>query len=145
MNKKVVLITGASRGIGKSIAILLAEKGYTVIANYNKSEQKALELKHNYKNIDIFQADVSKREDVQSLVNYTLNKYGKIDVLINNAGIDIFKMFQDISDEDWNKILNTNLYSAFCATQGVLPNMISNKSRMYNKYIINLGLSWSIM
>lgn len=145
MNKKVVLITGASRGIGKSIAILLAEKGYTVIANYNKSEQKALELKHNYKNIDIFQADVSKREDVQSLVNYTLNKYGKIDVLINNAGIDIFKMFQDISDEDWNKILNTNLYSAFCATQEVLPNMISNKSRMYNKYIINLGLSWSIM
>ena len=145
MNKKVVLITGASRGIGKSIAILLAEKGYTVIANYNKSEQKALELKHNYKNIDIFQADVSKREDVQSLVNYTLKKYGKIDVLINNAGIDIFKMFQDISDEDWNKILNTNLYSAFCATQEVLPNMISNKSRMYNKYIINLGLSWSIM
>ena len=145
MNKKVVLITGASRGIGKSIAILLAEKGYTVIANYNKSEQKALELKHNYKNIDIFQADVSKREEVKSLVNYTLKKYGKIDVLINNAGIDIFKMFQDISDEDWNKILNTNLYSAFCATQEVLPNMISNKSRMYNKYIINLGLSWSIM
>ena len=139
MNNKVVLITGASRGIGRATAEFLFNEGYTVIANYNKSEDKALELKE--KNIDIFKADVSKRDEVKKLVDYVLTKYGKIDVLINNAGIDQSKVFQDVTDEDWNNIIGTNLYSAFCVSQEVLPNMINNKLGC----IINISSIWGLV
>ena len=128
MKNKVILVTGASRGIGKAIAKFFAEKGHTVIANYNKSHEQAEKLKKEYPNIEIFKADVSNREDVRKMVDFCLNKYGKIDVLINNAGIDQEKMFQDISDEDWQTVINTNLYSVFCTTQEVVNSMISNKS-----------------
>ena len=84
---KVVLITGASRGIGRDIAEKLAQKGYQVIANYNRSEEKAKELKSKYENIDIYKADVSKREEVHNMIKSILEKYKKIDVLVNNAGI----------------------------------------------------------
>ena len=129
---KIVIITGASRGIGRTIAKLLAEEDFQVIANYNKSKKEAEELKQELeqknKRIDIFKADISKREEVKQLVEYTIQKYGKIDILINNAGIDQEKMFQDITDEDWNEIINVNLYSVFCTTQEVIENMIKNKS-----------------
>lgn len=149
MFQKVVLITGASKGIGQEIAKTLAKNNYKVIANYNKSEESAKklyeELKSENIDIDIFQADVSNRKNVKDLVNFTLEKYKKIDVLINNAGISENKLFTDVTDEDWNKLINTNLYSAFCATQEVLPNMIHNKSRLHNKYFFNMGNCWSIL
>lgn len=140
MSQKVAIVTGASRGIGRSIAKSLANKDYIVIANYNKSEKEAIELKNEFNNIDIFKADVSKRDDVKSLVEYTLNKYGKIDVLVNNAGIDNEKLFQDITDEDWQNVINTNLYSVFCVTQEVVNNMIHNKSGC----IINISSIYAI-
>lgn len=138
MSQKVAIVTGASRGIGRAIARSLAKKNFVVIANYNKSEKEAIELKNEINNIDIFKADVSKRSDVKSLVEYTLNKYGKIDVLVNNAGIDNEKLFQDITDEDWQNVINTNLYSVFCVTQEVVNNMIHNKSGC----IINISSIW---
>ncbi len=137
MNSKIILISGASRGIGRQIAIDLSQTGYTVIANYNKSEQSARELQTQF-NIDIFQADISKSTEIKQLTDYTLKKYGKIDVLINNAGISQTKLFTDITDEDWNKMINTNLYSAFKLTQKCLPNMIHNKSGC----IINISSMW---
>lgn len=144
MNAKIVLVTGASRGIGREIAYELAKEGNTVIANYNKSNDMAESLKEIAKNenlnIDIYKADVSNREVVKEMVNYVLNKYKRIDVLVNNAGIDQEKMFQDISDEDWNKIINTNLYSAFCVTQEAIPNMLNNK----NGCIINISSIYGI-
>ena len=76
---KVVLITGASRGIGRDIAEKLAQKGYQVIANYNRSEEKAKELKSKYANIDIYKADVSKREEVHNMIKSILEKYKKED------------------------------------------------------------------
>lgn len=133
-NKKVVIVTGASRGIGREIAKLLS-KDNIVVANYNKSKEQAESLKEESNNIDIFKADVTKREEVQALVKYTLDKYGKIDVLVNNAGIDQRKMFQDINDEDFEKIIRTNLYSVYCMTQEVMPNMISNRKGL----IINMS------
>lgn len=138
---KTAIVTGASRGIGREIAKELAKKGIKVIANYNKSEEQAKKLQEEFSEIDIFKADVSNRAEVKQMVEYTLNKYGKIDILINNAGIAETKLFTEVTDEDWNKIINTNLYSAFCVTQEVLPNMIHNK----NGCIINISSIWGIV
>ena len=145
MSKKIAIVTGASRGIGRAIAKILAENDYIVIANYNKSEAEAVQLKEELENqnkqIDIFKADVSMRDEVKKLVDFTLNKYGKIDVLINNAGISKLQLFTDVTDSDWNKIIQNNLYSAFCVTQEVLPNMIHNK----NGCIINMSSIWGLV
>jgi len=142
---KVILITGASRGIGRDIAKKLAQNGEIVIINYNKSEKEAIELKQELElegiNIDIYKADVSKREEVRALVNYVENKYKKIDVLINNAGISEIKLFTEVTDNDWDNIINTNLYSAFCCTQEVVKNMINNKSGC----IINISSIWGLV
>lgn len=142
---KTVIVTGASRGIGREIAKELAIKGYTIIANYNKSEDQILELKKELKekkvNIDIFKADISKRNEAKQLVEYTINKYKKIDILINNAGISQFKEFTQITDEDWNKMINTNLNSVFYMTQETCKNMIHNK----NGCIINISSIWGLV
>ena len=138
---KVVLITGGSRGIGREIAITLAQKGYQVIANYNKSEEQAKKLKQENTNIEIFKADVSKREEVHKMVEEIIRRYHKIDVLINNAGISESKIFTDVTDEDWNKIINNDLYSAFCTTQEVLNEMIKRKEGC----IINISSIWGIV
>ena len=138
---KIAIVTGASRGIGREIARELSKKGIKVIANYNNSEKQAKELQKENPEIDIFKADVSKRDEVKQMVEYTLNKYGKIDILINNAGIAETKLFTDVTDEDWSKIISTNLYSAFCVTQEVLQNMIHNK----NGCIINISSIWGIV
>ena len=137
----VILVTGASRGIGREIAKSLAKKGNKVIANYNKSEEQAKSLLEESENIDIFKANVSKRNEVKHMVENVLNKYGKIDVLINNAGIAEPKLFTDVTDEDWNRIIENNLYSAFCTTQEILPNMIHNK----NGCIINISSVWGMV
>ena len=142
---KIIIVTGASRGIGREIAKELAKKGHTIIANYNKSEEKILELKkeleENKINIDIFKADVSTRREAQKLVEYTINKYGKIDILINNAGISQFKEFTQITDEDWNKMITTNLNSVFYMSQEACKNMIHNKKGC----IINISSIWGII
>ena len=143
--EKIVIVTGASRGIGREIAKRLSKKGLKVIANYNKSEEAAKELKAELEKegieIDIVKADVSKREDAKKLAKFALDKYGKIDILINNAGISEYKLFTDETDNDWNKIINTNLYSAFALSQEVIPNMVHNK----NGLIINMSSAWGVV
>ena len=145
MFEKVALVTGSSRGIGREIALELARSGYTVIANYNKSTSQAESLqqiaKESNLNLEIFKADVSKRDEVKNMIEYILNKYKKIDVLINNAGISSFNMFTDISDQEWQKVINTNLYSAFCVTQEALSSMVHNK----NGCIINISSVWGLV
>ena len=143
--EETVIITGSSRGIGREIAKRLAKKGLKVIANYNKSEEAAKELKSELEqegiNIDIVKADVSKREEAKKLAKFALDKYGKIDILINNAGISEYKLFTDETDDDWNKIINTNLYSAFALSQEVIPNMVHNKKGL----IINMSSAWGVV
>lgn len=139
--EKVVLITGASRGIGREIAKELSENGYKIIANYNKSEEQAINLQKENENIEIYKADVSKRKEVKKMIQFVIEKYKKIDVLINNAGISIEKLFTDITDEEWKEIIDVNLYSAFCVTQEVLPNMINRKKGC----IINISSIWGIV
>ena len=143
---KTVLVTGGSRGIGKCIAENLAKDGFNVVLNYNKSEKQAKqinkeELSKQGINIEIYKADVSKREEVKKLIKFTLNKFKNIDILINNAGIAKLQMFNDITDEDWNEMISTNLNSVFYTTQEVLPNMVHNK----NGCIINISSIWGIV
>lgn len=140
--KKVVIITGASRGIGNGIAYYLAKKNYQIIANYNKSEKEAKELKEELLKegyvIDIFKADVSKREEVKELIKFAIDKYENVDCIINNAGIDQIKMFTDITDNDWNNMINTNLNSVFYMCQEIIPYMVSRKEGL----IINISSIW---
>ena len=142
--EKVVIVTGASRGIGREIARQLARNNMKVIANYNQSEKEAKELKEELEKenimIDIVKADITRREEAKKLVQFALQKYNKIDILINNVGISEYKLFTDETDEDWKRIMDTNLYSAFVMSQEVIPNMIYNKVGC----IINISSIWGV-
>ena len=142
ITNKVVIVTGGSRGIGAQIVKTLAKEGYKIILNYNNSEKQAKqiqsELSKQGKNIEIFKADVSKREEVKKLIQFTLEKYKTIDILINNAGISEEKLFTDITDDDWNTMLQVNLTSVFYCIQETLPTMIHKK----NGCIINISSIW---
>ena len=143
--QKVAIVTGASRGIGREIAKRLAKKGIKVVANYNQSEIEAIKLQEELKlesiDIDIFKADVTKRKEGHDLIKFAIEKYGKVDILVNNAGIAEYKMFVDETDEDWNKVINSNLYSAFMMCQEVIPNMVHNE----NGCIINISSIWGMV
>ena len=145
--KKVILVTGASRGIGNNIARSLAHENI-VIANYNKSKDEAKKLKADLKSenidIDIIKADVSNRTEVKEMIEGIITKYGKIDVLINNAGISQYKLFTDITDEDWENIMNINLKSNFIVTQEVVENMIANKNGLIINISSIIGLTKSL-
>ena len=137
-----VIVTGGSRGIGKCLVENLAKDGYNVLLNYNKSEKQARKIQEDLRKdgiiIEIFKADVSKKEQVKAMVEFALKKWGSIDVLINNAGIAKLQMFQDVTEEDWNEIIDTNLKSAFYASQEVLQSMIHKKKGL----IINISSMW---
>lgn len=141
---KTVIVTGGSRGIGASIVRILAQEKYNVVLNYNKSEEIAKEMQKELTNkgysVEIFKADVSKREEVKKLIEFTLNKFENIDILVNNAGISQTKLFTDITDEDWQNMIGTNLNSVFYMSQEVIKNMIHNKQGC----IINISSIWGI-
>lgn len=138
MEQKIVLVTGASKGIGMEITKMLSKKGYKVIANYNKSIESAKKMQKENPQIDIIKADVSKRQEVKHMIEYVLEKYKKIDILVNNAGISKTTLFTEVSDEEWDEIISNNLYSVFCVTQEVVKNMIHNKKGC----IINISSIW---
>ena len=141
---KVIVVTGGSRGIGAEIVKELARLGHKVILNYNKSQSCAKNVENELKNeghiVDIFKADVSNSIEAKKLITFAIEKYGKIDVLINNAGICQDKLFTDITDEEWQNMMNNNLNSAFYCTREAVKNMIHNK---YGS-IINISSIWGI-
>lgn len=132
MDRKVVLITGASRGIGRSTAIKFAQNNYNVVINYNNSIDRAKELEEyliNTYNIEVMaiRADISNELEVKDMVDNVINKFGKIDVLVNNAGIAIDSDFLDKNKDSFNKVLNTNLVGTFMVSKEVSKYMIDNK------------------
>ena len=136
MENKVAIVTGGTRGIGKAICYELVKKEIKVVVNYRNSEDIAKKIQNELGDmVRIYKADVSKREEVKKIIDFTINEFGNIDILVNNAGICKDSMFQDITDEDWNEIINTNLYSVFCVTQEALPTFLKNK----NGCIINIS------
>lgn len=130
---KVVLVTGASRGIGKAIAEEFARGGDNVILNYIKNKDKAEKLRNKLENeykikALAIQTDISKEHQVQKMVEMIIKEFGKIDVLVNNAGIAIDKEFENRTVEDWKKTLNVNLIAPFIVSQYVGNEMLKNKS-----------------
>jgi len=117
-----------------------AEAGDRVIFTYNKSEKQAKELEKCTKNIEAYHIDVSNMKEIEAFAEYAIQKMGRIDVLINNAGIDEFKLFTDITEEDWDNIIDTNLKSSVFLSKYISKNMIVNKSGC----IINISSIWGI-
>lgn len=120
----------------------MAKKQYKVILNYNTSEKEAKKFQKYMKeigyDIDIYKADVTNKQEVKELIQYAENRYKDIDVLINNAGISQIKVFSDITEEDWDIIMNTNLKSMFYTSQAVLSNMLQR----HDGTIINISSIW---
>ena len=141
IQNKIAIVTGGSRGIGCSIVQKLSQNGFEVVLNYNSSYEQAKQIAMTNSNIHIFKADVSKYEEVCNLVNFTINKFGKIDLLVNNAGISLIKTINDTTISDFDNILKTNLYSAFYTCKEVSKYMIHQKSGN----IINISSIWGLI
>ncbi len=130
--KKVVLITGGSRGIGKSTAIEFAKNGYNIIINYLSDDKSAEDIKsflvENY-DVDVmtYKCDVKDELKVNKMVEDIINYFGKIDVLVNNAAIAIDTLVEDKNKNDFNKILDTNLIGPFILSRSVAKVMMENK------------------
>jgi NAD(P)-dependent dehydrogenase (short-subunit alcohol dehydrogenase family) len=136
---QVALITGGSKRIGRSIALRLASDGADIIINYDSSKSEAdslvSELKDQGRRALAVQADVSHRADVQKLFTATENQFGRLDILVNNAGMFFAAKFEELTEEQWDHILNVNLKSQFLCAQSAAPIM----KRQGRGRIINLS------
>jgi NAD(P)-dependent dehydrogenase (short-subunit alcohol dehydrogenase family) len=134
---KVALITGSSSGIGKEIAIQMAKEGITVYLNYSKDDKKANEVKdlieRNQGKVFIIKADVSNEKDVKEMMAFIKSNSGRLDYLINNAGINIVNPFENYEVKDWEEIINVNLTGKFLCTKYATPLLkLSSDPRIIN-------------
>ncbi len=131
MEEKVVLVTGGSRGIGKEVALKFAKEGYNVVTNYvsDKTDKEKLqkEFEENGVKALVLKADVTKKEDVENLVSKAIAEFGKIDVLVNNAGITRDNLLIRMPEEDFDKVLETNLKGTFLVTKSVTKYMMKKR------------------
>jgi 3-oxoacyl-[acyl-carrier protein] reductase len=139
LKDKVAVVTGSSRGIGRAIALEFAKQGAKIVITYNRESVQAEQVVNLIRSCggDAFsiQLDIRDRENVQHLFKTTLDRFGKIDVLVNNAGMNKRGWFEEITDEDWDLIIDTNLKGPFICCQEVFPYMIKQK----NGRIINIS------
>lgn len=139
---KTAIITGASRGIGKAIATLLAQNNYNVVINYNHSEEQAKalvdELTAQGLSAVCYKADVSDEAQAEALVRFTLDRWGKVDLLVNNAGISASGLLIDMPIEQINDTIAVNLTGTIVMTQKVAKGMLSNQSGN----IVNISSIW---
>ena len=132
---KVALVTGASRGIGKAIALELAKNNADLIINYSKDEKGAMEVYEEIKklgrNIIAAKADVSNFSEVAKMFGIIKEKFGKLDILVNNAGITQDRTLKKMTQEEWDKVININLNSVYNVTKNALP-LLSKNSHIIN-------------
>lgn len=128
---RVAIVTGASRGIGAEIARELAKKGAQVVATYRSTDTDMQNVIRDIEQNDglavAIKADVSSEEDSKKLIEETLNQFGKVDILINNAGITKDRTFRKMSREEWDQVINVNLSGAFNTTSAVINHMLDQK------------------
>lgn len=139
LKEKIALVTGASRGIGKAIALHLAEEGAQIIINYAKNSEKAKEVVAAVESTGgkalAMQADVSCWQEVEKMVDSIYEKFGRIDILVNNAGVNRDELLISMEKEDWDAVINTNLGGLFHCTKAVAKYMMIQK----NGRIINMS------
>lgn len=132
LSGQVALVTGASRGIGRAIALALAKAGATVIINYQGNEKAAAEVVENIRGLEkeaeMVKANVAFSEDVDAMVKKTLDKYGRLDILVNNAGITRDGLLMRMKNEEWSQVLETNLTGAFNCLRAVSRTMMKQRS-----------------
>lgn len=128
---RVALITGSSRGIGRAIALALAEAGADIVLNYLSRSVEAQAVESEIAELErrcvTIQADVSVANDVARLVRGAENRLGSVDILVNNAGISRPQLIEEITERDWDEVITANLKSCFLVTQAVLPGMRARK------------------
>lgn len=140
---KTAVVTGASRGIGAACAVAMAKNGYNVILGYKESKERAEQLAEvliSGYGVAAFavKADVSVSKEADELIEVAYKNFGRIDVLVNNAGIAGFKLFTDITDEDWAQMIGTNLTGVFNCSRAAAKYMINAKSGS----IVNISSIW---
>lgn len=142
LSGKVAVVTGASRGIGRGIALELAKAGASVVINYKKNEEEAEKTLDLVKKVGGFgikiKADVSKYSESNMLINKTIESFGKIDILVNNAGISKVGLFIDMNEEEWNEIIDINFKSVLNCSNFAVKHMVSQK----RGNIINISSMW---
>lgn len=142
MNKKTVLVTGSSRGIGKAIAVKFAKKGYNVIINCAHQEELLFKTKVEIESYQVkchaFVGDIGQYETAKELFIQIKKLFGDLDVLVNNAGISYIGLLMDMTPSDWNRVITTNLTSVFNCCSLAVPDMVRKKSGK----IINISSVW---
>ena len=135
LSNKTALVTGASRGIGKAIAIELAKNGADVIVNYSKDEKGALDVVEEIRKIGskglAIKADVSDFNSVTNMFNIVKERFGNLDILVNNAGITMDRTLKKMSEEEWNNVIEINLNSIYNTTKNALP-LLERNSHIIN-------------
>ncbi|HWR19270.1 MAG TPA: 3-oxoacyl-ACP reductase FabG [Clostridia bacterium] len=143
--QKSVLITGASRGIGKSAALEFSNAGYAVCVNYLNSEKEAHavveEIVRRGGNAFPFRSDVSVENEALALVKAAQSHFSQIDVLVNNAGVALDKLFTETRSDEWLRVFDVNIHGAFYCSKFVLPQMISQKRGK----ILNVSSVWGMV
>ena len=142
MARKTVLVTGASRGIGKAVAIKFAKKNYNLVINCAVREERLMQTKKEIESYQVpclaFLGDMGDMSQCEILFKQIKKQFGTLDVLVNNAGISYIGLLQDMNSEDWDRIIRTNLTSVFNLSKLAIPGMIEQK---YGK-IINISSVW---
>lgn len=142
---KTVLVTGGARGIGQAIVERFAQHNYTVIVNYNNSEQQAYNLRQELQSkgydVHIVKCDVSCESDVVKMIDFVKKYFKKLDVLVNNAGVALYNMLEQTTSEQYDKVMNINVKGAFLVTKYCLPLLRKSNS---TPHIVNVSSIWGL-